>query len=185
MSIVEMILLSLSLCVDTAAVSVSGSTGLGKVGPFRALSISLMFCFMHIAMLAAGYFLGSSVVSYVGKFSGIVAFLLLVCTGGSMIADSLRRESGEKHVDFSGIISLAAVAAAVSIDASAVGVSLAMTSLPANEIWLFAAILFFVTLLCAFAGIVCGSRLGLKFGRQACFAGGLVLIIIGIRILVA
>lgn len=185
MTIAEMILLSLSLCMDTAAVSVSGSTALGKIGAFRALCIALMFCVMHIIMLAAGFFLGSSVVSYVGKFSDVIAFLLLAYIGGSMIADSLRKGCAEKQVDLSGIVSLAAAAAAVSIDASAVGVSLAMASVPYPEMYAMAAVLFAVTLLCSFTGIIFGSRIGVKFGRPACLAGGLVLIAIGIRILVA
>lgn len=99
------------------------------------------------------------------------------------MAWSALRTSEEEKVDLSGISRLLLAAAATSVDAFAVGVSLAMSDVQSGDMWLLTWVVGIVTLAASAAGVGCGCYVGRKFGRPAKAAGGLVLVAIGVRLL--
>ena len=101
-----------------------------------------------------------------------------------MIAGVFRKE-GESKVDLSDLKHLLLAAVATSIDAAAVGVSLAMAELSGGKIALSSATVLVVTMIAAVLGITGGSFFGRKFGKWAQLAGGLILILIGVKMVVS
>lgn len=180
MTFVEIILLSVSLCVDTLVVSMSGSLAMEKAAPWKIAHIALTFGFMQAALLFIGWILGHSVVSYIYQFSRVIGFALLLYIGVMMLMNVL----GKEKVGVPAFDTLFIAAVATSIDASAVGVSLAMAEISLGEMYLSVASVFVVTIIAALCGILGGRCLGRRFGKPAYAAGGVVLILIGVHILV-
>lgn len=180
MTFVEILLLSVSLCVDTLVVSMSGSLTMGKAEPWKIARVALTFGFMQAALLFVGWILGHSVLSYIYRFSRFIGFALLLYIGVMMLTNVFGKNKGSVPV----FDTLLIAAVATSIDASAVGVSLAMAEISFKEIYLSVASVFVVTVIAALCGMLGGSYIGRKFGKSAYAAGGIVLILIGIHILV-
>ena len=112
----------------------------------------------------------------------VIGFLILLYIGGTMAWSGIR-PSGEDDVNLCGLRHLFLAAVATSIDAFAVGVSLAMSGVAGPDIRALTASVGTVTVLAAAAGVSCGSLAGRKFGRPAKTAGGIVLIAIGVKLL--
>ncbi len=186
MTIIETILLGLSLSADTLSVSVAGSVSLGKISPSKVAGVAFAFGFMQAALMFVGWLLGASVASFIEKATAIIGFLLLLYIGGTMIIESLRKKCDcESHeVDLSGIKSLLLAAVATSIDATAVGVSMAMAAMTLRDILISVAIVFIITAAVATCGVIGGCALGRKIGKSASIIGGIVLIVIGISFLI-
>ncbi len=127
-----------------------------------------------------GWFLGSSVKLYIEAVDHWIAFGLLAFIGGNMVRESFRGGEEEAVADLSAK-RLFFLALATSIDALAVGVSLAFVE---TDIFLSAVIIGVVAFFMAMLGGLLGRRLGLLFQRRATLLGGVVLIAIGLKILV-
>lgn len=175
----QIFLIALSLAMDAFAVSVSTGIAVPGFGPRQAARIGAWCGFFQFAMPLAGWFLGSSVKTYIEAVDHWIAFGLLVLIGGSMIHEALSGGEGEAVTDLS-VRRLFLLALATSIDALAVGVSLAFTD---AKILLSALIIGLVAFTLAMLGGLLGRRLGQLFQRRATFLGGLVLIAIGLKIL--
>ena len=182
MSLLEILLMALSLSVDSLVVSMSGSVTLGKIKLSKVLYAAFVFGAVQAGLLFLGWLSGASVASLIHKVAHIAGFLILLYIGVSM-AWSGCRAGGEDKVDLNGLSRLFLAAAATSIDAFAVGVSLAMS----DVLWPDMAVLIIavgaVTAVAAAAGVSCGSFAGRKFGRAAKVAGGLALIAIAVKLL--
>lgn len=182
MNFIEILLLSLSLSVDTLVVSMSGSVSLGRMSPSKVLKVSLAFGIMQAGLIFAGWLLGASVASFVHQAAHIIGFVILLYIGGSMIWSAVRKS--DENVCLNGMRHLLLAAFATSVDAFAVGVSLAMTGMEFSPAISLTVAVFAMTVLAAVFGVVCGSLVGCRFGTPARVAGGLVLIAIGIRLLI-
>ena len=188
--LVEIFLIAVSLALDAFAVSVSSGISVPGFGPRQAVKMGLWFGAFQFLMPLLGWLLGSSVSQYIEAVDHWVAFGLLAVIGGKMAWESLRRgcgEEGEAPPDLSAR-RLCVLAIATSIDALAVGVSMAFMSV---HILASAAVIGVV----AFALSVTGGRrlvvggwgvrgVGCLFQRRAELTGGLVLIAIGVKILI-
>ena len=171
---VEIFLIAVSLALDAFAVSVSSGISIPGFGPRQAVKMGLWFGTFQFLMPLLGWLLGSSVSQYIEAVDHWVAFGLLAVIGGKMAWESLRRgcgEEGEAPPDLSAQ-RLCVLAIATSIDALAVGVSMAFMGV---HILASAAVIGVVAL---------GRRLGCLFQRRAELTGGLVLIAIGVKILI-
>lgn len=179
MDIAEILLLALSLSADSFVVSMGGSVSLGKVSTGKVLQASLVFGFVQAGFLFVGWLSGYSIVEYISKVAHYIALMILAYLGIRMIISGIRdiRES----VDLSGFRSLIVAAVATSIDAVAVGVSLAMGNMEFPEAALVTVLTLVVTVLASSVGITIGSATGRRFGKIARIAGGLVLVFIGFR----
>lgn len=182
MDIFEILLMALSLCVDSLVVSMSGSVTLGRVRMHKVMTVAVVFGLVQAGLLVLGWLFGASVASLVHRAAHIIGFLILLYIGGSMLWSAFRGGEDEK-VDLSGMSRLLLAAAATSVDAAAVGVSLAMSEVESGDIWILTFTVGILTMVAASAGICCGSLAGRKFGRPAKGVGGAVLIGIGVRLL--
>ena len=176
----QILLIALSLAMDAFAVSVSTGIAVPGFGPKEAARIGAWCGFFQFAMPLAGWFLGSSVKSYIEFIDHWIAFGLLALIGGGMIREALSGGEEEAVTDLS-VRRLFFLALATSIDALAVGVTLAFDS--SVNILLSAAVIGIVAFLMAMVGGLLGRRLGELFQKRATLLGGLVLVGIGLKIL--
>ena len=172
MSIVELFILAVGLSMDAFAVSICKGLSLGKIKPKHMCIAGAWFGGFQALMPLIGYYLGSLFADMVTRYSHWVAFALLLAIGGNMIKESLGEE--ENVSNDMGFKSMLLLAIATSIDALAVGVSLA---------FLKVAILPAVLFVCSAAGVKIGSIFGDKYQSKAELCGGIILILIGIKIL--
>lgn len=176
----QILLIALSLAMDAFAVSVSTGIAVPGFGPKEAARIGAWCGFFQFAMPLAGWFLGFSVKTYIEAVDHWIAFGLLALIGGGMVRQALSGGEEEAVTDLS-VRRLFFLALATSIDALAVGVTLAFDS--SVNILLSAAVIGVVAFLMAMLGGLLGRRLGQLFQRRATLLGGLVLVGIGLKIL--
>lgn len=179
MSLFELFLIAVGLSMDAFAVSVCKGLSLGKIKAKHMCIAGLWFGGFQALMPAIGYFFGSFFTDMINKYAHWIAFILLALIGGNMIKEALSKE--EEEVDASMTAkSMLLLAIATSIDALAVGVSFAFMKV--RIVW---AVLFIgvVTFTLSAIGVKVGSIFGSKYKAKAELAGGLVLIVIGVKIL--
>ena len=183
MTVWMVILVAVSLCFDTLAVSaVGGAAVKGRIPTAGILRIVLSFALFQGGFTLLGWALGSALTGFLSAIDHWIAFALLALLGIRMIADS---RSGETSATFNlfspGQLVMASVA--TSIDALAVGISFAVLGLSRGAVFADSLIIAFVTAVAALAGLLFGGRIGEAFGARCNLAGGVVLIIIGLKIL--
>ena len=180
---VEIFLIAVSLALDAFAVSVSSGISIPGFGVKQAARMGLWFGAFQFMMPVAGWLLGSSVSQYIEAVDHWVAFALLAVIGGRMAWGSLRKGAGEAEEAPPDLSArrLCLLAVATSIDALAVGVSMAFMNVP---VLASAVVIGVVAFVLSLVGGLVGKRLGSLFQRRAELAGGLVLIAIGVKILV-
>lgn len=182
MGIAELLLLSVSLATDAFSVSVCKGLSMKKINYQGAFITALYFGVFQAVMPLIGYFLGSRFESYITSFSHWIAFILLGFIGGQMIYEALHDE--EDKSEQSGykldLNELFVLAFATSIDALAVGIVFATegANLP-----LSITLIGVITFVLSFAGVFIGNKFGSKYEKKAETAGGIVLILIGLKIL--
>lgn len=176
----SILLIAFSLAMDAFAVSVSTGIAVPGFGPRQAGRIGAWCGFFQFAMPLIGWFLGSSVKTYIEAVDHWIAFGLLALIGGSMVREALWGD-GEAAVTDLSVRRLFLLALATSIDALAVGVTMAF--MKDVNILLSALIIGAVAFLMAMLGGLLGRRLGQLFQKRATLLGGVVLIGIGLKIL--
>ena len=179
MTFVEIILLSVSLSADSFVVSMGGSVTLGRVDFGKTIRAASVFGIVQAACLFTGWISGYSVVAYISRFAHYIARAVLGYLGISMIAAGVRDSS--ESVNLCGFRNLVLAAVATSIDAVAVGVSLAMGDMGWRDAGMVTVLTFAVTVIFSSLGITLGAASGRVFGNAARIVGGIVLIFIGIR----
>ena len=175
----SLILLSIGLAMDAFSVATVTGFGLSRVKVSDATRMSVSFGVAHVVMPVLGWYLGSTVVNLIADYDHWLAFLLLVIVGGKMVLEGVRGDGEVNPEDILGTMSLLLFTVAVSIDALAVGLSFSLERIP-----IFIPSLFMGTgtLIFTFIGLMIGNRTGQAFGRKAQIFGGLILILIGARI---
>jgi putative Mn2+ efflux pump MntP len=179
MGIFDIILLAVSLSMDAFAVSICKGLSMRKIDYFKAIIIGFYFGFFQGFMPLIGYFLGSAFQNFVTSVDHWIAFILLSIIGLNMIKESFSNEEDNLNdkVDFKTMIVLAI---ATSIDALAVGISFAFYKVNIfTSIFLIGIITFIISII----GVFVGNKFGSKYKNKAEIVGGVVLIIIGLKIL--
>lgn len=181
MGLTELILLSAGLAMDAFSVSVCKGLSMKKINYPGAAVTALFFGVFQALMPLIGYFLGSRFESYITSFSQWVAFILLGFIGGKMIYEALHDEHGDESAPYKlDIKDLFILAIATSIDALAVGIVFATEKVnPAFSVIMIGVI----TLLLSFTGVIIGNKFGSRYEKKAEIAGGIVLFLIGMKIL--
>lgn len=178
MGLLELFLIAVGLSMDAFAVSICKGLSLGKIKVKHMVIAGLWFGGFQALMPAIGYFAGSLFADKIVAFDHWVAFVLLLIIGGCMIKESFEEED---DVDASmKAKDMFLLAIATSIDALAVGVSFAF--LKVSIAW-SVSVIGVVTFVLSAIGVKIGSIFGAKYKAKAEFVGGLVLIIIGAKIL--
>lgn len=185
MGIGELFLLAVGLSMDAFAVSVCKGLAMKKATLKAEATCGLWFGGFQMLMPVTGFFLGSLFAEAIEAFDHWVAFGLLVIIGINMLKEGLEKEdeSGddpEKDADLS-VRTMFLMAVATSIDALAVGISLAMVG--SVNIWLAAAFIGICTCLLSALGVKIGNVFGSRYEKKAELAGGVILILLGVKIL--
>ncbi len=179
MELFEIIVIGIGLAMDAFAVSICKGLSMKKINWKNAMIIALYFGLFQAGMPVLGYALGSAFSSFVQSVDHWIAFILLAIIGGNMIKDSTDDEV-EKRNDKVDAKTMIVLAIATSIDALAIGVTFAFF-----EVNLLLAILIIgvITFVLSILGVIIGNKFGDKFQNRAELAGGIILIIIGLKIL--
>ena len=177
MGIIEIVLIGLSLAMDAFAVSICKGLSMKKMNWKSAIIISLYFGIFQAFMPVVGYFLGSTFESYVTNIDHWIAFILLSLIGGNMIKESFEDKKKNDKIDFKTMIVLAI---ATSIDALAIGITFAFFEV---NLLLSISIIGIITFLLSIIGVKIGNKFGDKYQNKAEFVGGLILVLLGIKIL--
>jgi putative Mn2+ efflux pump MntP len=166
--------------MDAFAVSIATGICLPRPLPRHALKTGLFFGGFQFLMPLIGYLFGSTVSRYIVAIDHWAAFALLSLIGGKMLYDVVKNKP-EDFVDPTETLRLLVLAVATSIDALAIGVSLALVN---ADIWQASGVIGLVTFALCAAGVMLGKKLGQVFQRRAMLAGGLVLCFLGCKILI-
>lgn len=165
--------------MDAFAVSVCKGLSVRQIRPKYAILAGAWFGAFQALMPVLGYFLGARFQDLIRSFDHWVAFALLVLIGANMIREALAGGDGEEDDDF-GVKTMVILAIATSIDALAVGISFAFLDV---QIFSAAILIGATTFVLSAAGTYIGAFFGSRFQKWATLAGGFILILIGVKIL--
>ncbi len=182
MKVWEIVLIGISLSMDAFAVATCRGLEMKKFNAKYALIIALFFGGFQALMPFLGWLVGKQFETYIQNFDHWIAFVLLVIIGGKMVCDSFQKDDEETTVVMEKlhIGQLFLMAVATSIDALAVGVTFAFLG---ASIALPVTLIGSITFVLSFAGVAVGYLVGGKFKNKAEFLGGVILVLIGVKIL--
>ena len=183
MSLIEITLMAVSLSMDAFAVALCKGLALKKINLKSCAIVGLWFGSFQGLMPMIGYFLGNTFADKITSIDHWIAFILLALIGGNMVKEALEKDE-EKVNDSLGFKTMLVMAIATSIDALAVGVSFAFTDFePDWFVYIAFALIGIITFTLSSIGVKIGNVFGTKFKAKAELAGGIILIIMGAKIL--
>lgn len=178
MSIAELFVLAIGLSMDAFAVSICKGLSLGKIKMKHMMIAGAWFGGFQALMPLLGYSLGSFFAEMITKYAHWIAFVLLLFLGGKMVKEVFSEE--EKLDACMDPKNMFLLAVATSIDALAVGVTFAFLQVTIVPAVTFIGV---ITFICSAIGVKIGSIFGDKHSKRAQIAGGIILILIGVKIL--
>ena len=178
----ELLILGIGVSMDAFAVSICKGLAVKKVRLRECATCGVWFGGFQALMPLIGFFLGALFYNAISRFDHWVAFGLLALIGGNMLKESLEKCDccEEQNADLS-FKTMFVMAIATSIDALAVGISLAMAG--DVNIWVAIACIGLTTGIFSAVGVKIGNIFGAKFEKKAELAGGVILILLGLKIL--
>ena len=182
MGLGELLLLAVGLSMDAFAVSVCKGLAMKKATLKAEMTCGVWFGGFQALMPTIGFFLGTLFADAIEAIDHWVAFVLLAIIGANMLKEAFSKEeeSGENDADMS-VKTMFIMAVATSIDALAVGISLAM----AGNVNIFTAAILIGICTCILSaiGVKIGNVFGSRYEKKAQMAGGIILILLGVKIL--
>ena len=179
MGAIEILLISIGLAMDAFAVSVCKGLAMKKMSWKKAIIIGLYFGIFQAVMPVIGYFLGTTFERFITNVDHWIAFILLVGIGINMVKEAFDKES-ENRNDNVDVKTMLVLSIATSIDALAIGITFACLKIhivmPVIAIGL-------ITFIISVIGVKIGNRFGDKYEKKAEIMGGVILILLGIKIL--
>ena len=179
MSIVELMILSIGLAMDAFAVAVCKGISMKNMDWKKATIIGLYFGGFQALMPAIGYFLGTTFEHLVTSIDHWIAFVLLSAIGGNMLKESFSKEENDNN-DSIAFRVMIILAIATSIDALAVGITFAFFNI---NLILAVSLIGITSFILSVIGTKVGNKIGSKYKSKAERVGGLILILLGIKIL--
>lgn len=179
MTFVELLLIAIGLSMDAFSVSVCKGLTTKKFSWRMALVCGLWFGFFQALMPIIGYFLGAQFQEMIEAYDHWIAFGLLFLIGANMIREAVWGKEEEQDGSL-GFKTMFLLAIATSIDALAVGVSFACIQV---KLWSSVLIIGITTFLFSVLGVKIGNAFGSKYEKSAGIVGGIILILIGLKIL--
>lgn len=180
MGFVELFLIAVGLSMDAFAVSVCKGLSERSLKAKHYFIIGAWFGGFQALMPLIGYLLGSAFEQYITSFDHWVAFVLLGLIGGNMIREAFSKDEEDQDASF-GFKTMLLLAIATSIDALAIGITFAL--LPDVNIFAAIGLIGVTTFILSAFGLKVGNVFGTKYKSKAEFAGGVILILIGTKIL--
>ncbi len=182
MGFFELMMLAVGLSMDAFAVSICKGLSMKKAGMKEGAICGAWFGGFQGLMPVIGFFLGTLFAKQIEAFDHWVAFALLSLIGGNMLKEAFYKcDCCEEHDADLSVKTMFVMAVATSIDALAVGISLAMAG--DVNIWVAMALIAIVTFVMCTAGVKIGNIFGSRYEKKAEAAGGIILILLGIKIL--
>ena len=187
--ILSAVLLGISLCADCFAVALCSSVTVNREEVRRkVITIAAVFAVIQTGLFLLGWGVGTVatelISQYVGHFervAHVIGFLLLLYVGGEMFIDGIRSKTD--HLNLNGFRSILLGGVATSIDAAAVGLSMALDEVSWAAVWPVVVSIFVFTAVSVVTGMLSGSFIGRKLGHSARIVGGIVLIGLGVNVL--
>ena len=185
MGIIEIFMLAVGLSMDAFAVSICKGLCMKKATLKAQATCGVWFGGFQGLMPLIGFFLGTLFAEAIQAFDHWVAFVLLAIIGANMLKEAFSKET-EEACDVNGEVDMSAktmfvMAVATSIDALAVGISLAMAG--DVNIWLAVAMIGVTTFILSAIGVKVGNVFGSRYEKKAQFCGGVILVLLGLKIL--
>ncbi|WP_294346377.1 manganese efflux pump MntP family protein [uncultured Clostridium sp.] len=181
MGTLELVLIAVGLSMDAFAVAVCKGLNMKKIDYKQAIIIALFFGGFQGLMPLIGWILGKQFESYITSIDHWIAFGLLAFIGVQMIIEAIKGDDEEKEQSSEiKIKELIALAIATSIDALAVGITFAFLQ---ASIIPSISLIAIITFILSIVGVVIGNKFGAKYKSKAELAGGVVLVLIGLKIL--
>ncbi len=181
MQLTDILLLAVGLSMDAFAVAICKGLALKKITLKNAGVVGVWFGGFQALMPLLGYLIGRLFAGVIQAASSWIAFILLVLIGGNMIREAFDQEEEETDAAL-GVKTMFLMAVATSIDAMAVGVTFALTGTYGN-IFVSVLIIGITTCLLSMAGVKVGSVFGARYEKKAEILGGVILILLGLKIL--
>ena len=182
MQIADILVIALALSLDAFAVSLAASASGHVTDKRAAFRLSFHFGLFQFLMPILGWVLGTTIEPTIAAFDHWIAFALLAFVGVRMITSAIKLNPRRQADNPSRGVVLVMLSTATSIDALAIGVSLAMLRM---AIWYPSIVIGLVTAGMSVLAIVSGNRIGSRLGERAQLVGGVVLLLIGMRIVIS
>jgi len=179
MGITELFLIAVGLSMDAFAVALCKGLNMKKMNYKSGFIISLFFGGFQAFMPFLGWLLGIQFEQYIKEIDHWIAFALLAFIGGKMILETAKEEEEEIEAGLD-VKELVVLSLATSIDALAVGITFAFLNVNIVPSVLLIGVITFVL---SFVGVTVGNHFGMKLKKKAELAGGIILIMIGLKIL--
>ncbi|MBO4407543.1 MAG: manganese efflux pump, partial [Clostridia bacterium] len=182
MSFWDLLFLGIALAMDAFAVSVSRGLRTTRFRPGDGLALGATFGGFQALMPLIGWLLGASLTGIIEKYDHWIAFAILTILGIKTVWETAREkedDEGKKDEPLK-LGSLLLLGVATSIDALAAGVTLTVSEIP---LWVSLLVIGGVTFVLSFLGVFLGNRFGAVFRKPACYLGGIILILIGVKML--
>jgi putative Mn2+ efflux pump MntP len=183
MGIFELLIIAIVLSLDAFAVSVCKGLATQNIKPRHLISAGLWFGGFQALMPTIGYFLGAAFESYITSIDHWVAFILLSLIGVNMIKESFGDAEENSANDSFSAKTMLVMAVATSIDALAVGITFAFTVETVRHLIFAVSSIGVITFIFSAIGVKLGSIFGTKYNKKATFTGGVILIILGLKLL--
>ena len=182
MGFAELLVLAVGVSMDAMAVSICKGLAMKKATLKNAMTCGVWFGGFQALMPLIGFFLGTLFADAIRSFDHWVAFILLAIIGINMLKEALEKGDccSSASADLS-VKTMFVMAVATSIDALAVGISLAMAGL--ENIFLAVLLIGLMTCSLSALGVKVGNAFGCKYEKKAQIAGGVILILLGLKIL--
>ena len=181
MSIIEIALIGVGLAMDAFAVSICKGLAMRRMNYKKAIIIAAFFGVFQALMPALGYVLGTTFANMIAAIDHWIAFILLALIGANMIKEALSSDDDECQDDSLRLGDLIMLSIATSIDALAVGITFAFFNV---SLLLSVSMIGIITFIICVIGVKVGNVFGEKYKSKAELAGGLILIVMGAKILI-
>ena len=177
----EILLICLSLSLDNFAVAATAGCNNKAISPLRIFKVCCAFVGAGAICLFAGFYGGKELGKFIGNYDHWVAFFILAYIGTKMVLNVFKPESLNKSCPLTSFKMLMLMSLATNIDVLAIGISLALYKV---NIWLVLLTLCMCIATATSIGVYLGAILGCKLGKKAEFCGGIVLLLVSIKILI-
>jgi manganese efflux pump family protein len=184
LSLLSLLGIAVGLAMDAFAVSIAAGLAVASVTPRHVFRIAFHFGLFQFMMPIVGCLAGRPLAVCAGSYDHWVAFGLLGYVGGRMLWEARREKKADNQRDPTRGLTLVTLSIATSLDALAVGMSMAFF-LQISSVWIAAVVIGVVTAALSAVGITFGGRIGPRWGRWAEAVGGTVLILIGLKVLLS
>lgn len=180
MDFLTILIIAVGLSMDSFAVSITSGLVLNTIKFKDAVKIAFSLALFQAVMPSIGWIIGMRIQSYIESFDHWIAFGLLFIVGAKMIIESFKTEEEDKNFNPLNIKVLLMISLATTIDALVVGISFAFIEYR----WFWSGMIIGVTtFIISMLGILFGKKIGHRLGNKMEIAGGLILILLGVKIL--